>query len=72
MQRAQNILCTRSSVSMSIYQTCNERNNILIRNNSYKKIQFKSIPELKYGRCLLPRKYDAHSNLDTMIIFFNV
>ncbi len=53
MQRALAIFFAQDCLYLCLYQTCNERHDILIRNKSYKQIQFKSIPELKYRRCLL-------------------
>jgi hypothetical protein len=69
VQRAVAIFFIQDCMCLCLDHTCNERHDILIRNKSYEQIQFKSIPELKYRRCLRLEKYDAHDNLDSMVIF---
>ena len=52
MRRALALFFIQDCMCLCLYQTYKKRHDILIRNASYKQIQFKSIPELKYRRCL--------------------
>ena len=46
MRRALALFSVQDCMCLCLYQTCKKRHDILIRNTSYKQIQFKSIPEL--------------------------